>query len=198
MTVIVVGALGCGGGGGSSLSATGRDPANGGECSGSAKGQTCTGEDAYMSCIETACGVQFKACLGNNYAKGDFTGGACAEYMTCQMACPCDATANTCAATCGQQYMMAGTCATCMTTLSACMTAAACTEPVCTATPTTGATTSTGTGTGTGASCKALTACCATISDANIAAACKSSQTGGAEQTCALMIQGFQSLGYCK
>mgnify|MGYP001768862201 CR=1 FL=1 len=203
MAAILVGGLGCGGGDSSDkgLSATGRDPANGGQCSGSSTGQTCTGEEAYMSCIATACGAQIKACYGNNYAKGDFSGGACSELIACQMACPCDATGATCVAACSQQHMMASLCSTCMTTMGACLTAAGCAAPVCGGT-TTGNTTSistgTGTGTGTGSSCAAFQACCASITGPSIATMCSLAQTGGAEQSCALALQGFQQSGYCK
>jgi hypothetical protein len=192
---IFAGAAGCGGGSGGSsyTSPTGRSAANGGQCPGSSSGQTCTGEQAYMDCAMKACGTQYKTCFGNNYAKGDFTGGTCADFIACEMNCPCDATKATCEGTCtaGLATATGATCMTCLTTLSTCVTGAACTQPVCTTGTTTTTTTSTGT------NCAALQTCCGKMADATIKAACQSAITsaGGDDATCALILPSLQT--YC-
>lgn len=191
-------AAGCGGGSGSSnyTSPTGRSPANGGECPASSSGETCTGEDAYYDCLIAACDAQSKACFGSNYMKGDFTGGVCADFMTCMLACPCDATGDTCVGTCVSTYILAATataCMTCATTLQGCTDAAGCVEPVCTPTGT-----NTNTSTTTGASCTALAACCAAV-PATATAQCQAALTAAAgdETTCSAILGGFQSSGLC-
>jgi hypothetical protein len=193
---LLASAAGCGGDSNSSnyTSPTGRSPATGGQCPGSTSGQTCTGEQAYNDCLTKACGAQAKTCFGNNYIKGDFTGGACSGLITCLMACPCDATGDACMAQCGMTYMTDATCASCTTTLQACTTTAGCVEPVCT---TTGTNTSTSTST-TGANCTALQACCATLATAE-ATACQAAlaQAAGVDTTCASVLAGFKAASLC-
>jgi len=193
---LLVSAAGCGGGSssGNYTSPTGRSPATGGQCPGSTSGQTCTGEQAYYDCLTKACGTEAKACFGNNYLKGDYTGGSCSDFMTCMMACPCDSTADACTTQCAVTYVMSAAgaaCATCTTTLQACTTLAACTAPVCTTGTTTTTTTSTGT------NCAALQTCCGKMADATIKAACQSAITsaGGDDATCALILPSLQT--YC-
>jgi hypothetical protein len=193
-------AAGCGGSSGSNgTSSTGRSASNGGQCPGSSSGQSCTGEAAYNTCELNACGAQYKVCFGNNFASGNYAGGACSDFLTCELKCPCDATAMTCEQTCATQYMLTSTvCATCLGTLSACVDSgagAACTKPVCT---TTGTATNTNTNTSTGTNCAALQTCCASAAGA-VATACQSAlaNTGGVDTTCAGVLSGFKTAGYC-
>ena len=115
-----------------------------GQCTGSTSSQTCTGEDAYAQCLETACDAQLKTALGNGYASGSFSG-PCAPYISCELACPCDATASACDNNC---YMTDVTrnasCSVAFSAISVCSLGSGCTLPVCTAN-TTGAATSTAT-----------------------------------------------------
>ena len=206
VTGIVALVVGCGGSSGSKTSGSGRSGATGGQCPASSNGQTCTGEAAYETCVMGVCGTQYKACFGNNYASGNFTGGACADWVSCEMACPCDATATTCESTCSAQFLTttAGqTCLSCLTTLETCVSGAACTQPVCTTTSTNTNTatltnTNTATNTGTGTSCAALTACCATLTGA-VATGCQAavSSAAGVDATCASLLTSFKSGGYC-
>ena len=229
-TFLAVGILalttGCGSGGSSGSTATstatdtttstsigsGRTASNGGQCPASSGGQSCTGEAAYAACSMNACGAQYQACFGSNYASGNFTGGACAGFMTCELQCPCDSTAQTCEMNCSTQYLVTAagvTCAACLETLSACVTAAktpptgtgTCAPPVCTTTPaptSTATSTATSISTATGTNCLALQACCATIPVA-LASACQASLTNaaGVDTTCALIVSGFKQAGYC-
>lgn len=200
LSTLLVGLAGCGGGGSDNggLSSTGRDPAIGGQCQGRT-GQTCTGQDAYVACYSKACGPQLAASFGSGSAKGDFTGGACADLMKCLLACPCDATAGACEVTCGQTYAMTGTCASSMLALSTCSQTAGCTVPACTGGTGTTATTSTGIGTGTatGGGCPALKACCATLTNATFITQCNAAVAAG-EAVCGEILQVFQISGYCK
>ena len=210
-------AVGCGGsssgtggpdGGGSS--STGRTASNGGQCPGSSTGQSCTNESAYESCLLNACGTQYKAALGNNFASGNFAGSPCADFMNCELKCPCDTTATTCEAACFTQY--AGSTSTCYTALmavEACVvgnTTCACTQATNTNTSTatstaTGTGTSTGTGTGTG-SCAALSGCCASI----VAMAgggvtvqeCQAAYAAVPDATCAQTLSAYKTEGICK
>jgi hypothetical protein len=195
---LYAGAAGCGGGSGSSnyTSPTGRSPANGGQCPASSSGQTCTGEDAYYDCLIKACDAQSKACFGNSYLKGDFTGGVCADFMNCVLLCPCDATGDACVMNCTATYVMSATstaCMTCALTLQTCTETAGCVEPVCT---TTGI--DAGTPTTTGPNCAALQACCA-VAPAAAAAQCQAALTAAAgdETTCLGILTAFQAQGLC-
>jgi hypothetical protein len=198
VAVIFASAAGCGGGSGSKKSPTGRDPALGGMCPASSGGKTCTGEKAYADCMTAACGAQAKGCIGANYAQGDFSGSPCADFMTCEMACPCDATGDSCVMTCVGNYVTpVPTCSACALPLQGCLAGAACELPKCDPTGTT-TSTSTATNTATGANCKALQTCCGSMPSA-VAPSCQAALTsaGGVESSCAAVIQGFQGAGYC-
>lgn len=206
VVAILFGLTGCGGGSSNGTSPTGRTGSTGGQCPASSKGQTCTGEDAYNNCVASACGTQVKACFGNNYAKGDFTGSVCADWMSCQMKCPCDATASTCEGTCATQYLMsaAGTsCMTCVTTLGACVQAATnCTQPVCTTTTTTttNTTTTTTTTTSTGTGCAGAIACCnalASLGGATLVQQCQAALAGQTDAVCEQVVASYKQAGLC-
>jgi hypothetical protein len=211
VAVVFAVAAGCGGGSSNGTSSSGRTGSTGGQCPSSSSGQTCTGEDAYNTCMMAACGAEYKACFGNNYASGNFTGGVCADWVNCMLKCPCDATATTCETNCNMSLTTAAgqPCMTCVLSLSACVetgAGAACTAPVCTPTGTatntatntvTLTTTSTTTTTSTGTNCAALQACCAKMADATMKTACQSAATsaGGVDSTCALILPQLQT--YC-
>jgi len=218
VAVILACAAGCGSGtSNKGTSSTGRSGSTGGQCP-SSTGQSCTGGDAYTQCEMAACGPQYKTCFGTNFASGDFTGGACADYINCMLPCPCDGSAaqSTCETNCSAMLTSTtGTsCMSCLTTLGTCVSAAACTKPVCSTTGTTTGTattssststlttlntsTLTATSTSTGTNCAGLQACCASMTG-TIATACQDSiaNTGGVDSKCALVVQGFQQGGYC-
>jgi hypothetical protein len=205
VAVVFAVAAGCGGGSSNNgTSSSGRSASSGGMCPGSSSsGEVCTGEEAYANCELSACGTEYKACFGANYASGNYAGGACADWMNCMMACPCDATATTCETNCSMTLATAAgqTCMTCLLSLQACTdtgAGASCTQPVCTSTNTTTSTaTSTSTTTSTGTNCAALAACCARMTDATMQTACQSaaSSAGGVDSTCALILPQLQS--YC-
>lgn len=41
-------------------------------------------------CLKQDCGDSYTQCLGKNYAKGDYSGGACANVFECMLACNCE------------------------------------------------------------------------------------------------------------
>lgn len=144
-----------------------------------------------------SCGTPYQTCFGANYAKGDFSGGVCADFMACQLKCPCGtAEATTCESTCALQLMQttAGqNCMTCLTALATCVQAAACAQPVCT-TPGGGV----DAGGTTGGGCAAAKACCTKLGaqlGTQVATACQSSLAGLTEDQCAQVLVGYQS--YC-
>jgi hypothetical protein len=200
--------FGCGGSSdsnGGKTNSNGRNTATG-QCPGassSGAAETCTGEDAYQQCILASCTPQFQACFGNGFTSGNFTGGACADYMGCQMACPCDSSAVTCETACQQKMLANPSCMTCMTTVSTCTLGSGCAQPVCTpATATsTNTKTTTSTATATGGSCAAVGACCATLTAGATAAQYQSTCAtivAAGEATCAQILSSWQSAGLCK
>jgi hypothetical protein len=165
-----------------------RDPSTG-QCPAGSSGQICVGEQAYLDCLTAACGTQVEACFGSNYANGDFTGGRCAAYRTCERACPCDAAGNTCVAACAQQYMLlAPECMACASSLQSCTVAAGCKAPVCTSTGTTSAT----------GRCTALASCCGSL-PSTTATSCQVALAGAGDvdATCAAVLEALQAAGYC-
>ena len=122
------------GNGGNPGGGNGRTIVSGGQCT-SSSGQSCTGEADFETCVIGACGTQLSACFGDGISSG-VVGGSCADYMNCELACPCDGTATTassCETNCGEQYVSAQSpCGTCLQLLSSCMRLSGCTQPVCT------------------------------------------------------------------
>jgi len=172
--------------------ANGRNAVSG-QCTTSAT-QTCTGEDAYATCLESNCDSQLKAMLGSGYASGSFSG-ACAAFMNCELACPCDATAATCESTCTTTNLLGDSnCAAAAMAVETCSTAAGCVQGVCTATTPTS--TGPGTTTGTG-SCAQVQACCATMAGTAYAASCAQVSSGG-EAACAQAYAAWVQAGLCK
>ena len=172
----------CGGGSsGGFTSPTGRTASSGGAV---CKNQSCAAEYKYYSCLTSTCGTQAQTCFGASYTSGTFSG-ACAELITCTMACPCDQTGNTCLGLC--YAAITADCQTCVTTLSTCTAGAGCQQATC----------NNDAASTTGTNCVALQACCTKMTDATVKAACQTSITnaGGVDSTCALILQGIQS--YC-
>jgi hypothetical protein len=194
----------CGSSSSSNTPSTGRSPSTGGQCpAGSTSGQTCTGEAAFNSCIMTACGAQYQACFGSNYASGNFAGSACADFLTCEIQCPCDATAKTCEYTCYTQHAAVGSaCSNALLALGVCAAAntaptGACVSPVCTGGTPPDTSTSTTTSTTTGPNCAAVAACCARMTNATMQSACLQSipNMKNDEVTCGLALSPLQT--YC-
>jgi hypothetical protein len=191
-----------------------RNPTTG-ECTGESSGKVCTGEAEYQTCLISKCDAQFKACLGNDYSKGTFLG-PCADFMKCEMNCPCDATSSACALNC---YTAAGsTCVPCLLTANSCMTSAGCIEPVCTPGTSTATLTSTSTATltststltatltqtstntSTGTGCAAAQACCQALASAAGAAAvqqCQAALAGLTDAACAQAVSSYKLAGLC-
>jgi hypothetical protein len=194
----------CGGGSDNGSTSGGRSAASGGQCPAGSSGQTCTGEQAYQDCVMAACGTQYKACFGNNFMTGDLTGGVCADWMTCTLKCPCDASKTACESNCTSKYLMdiaTGTttpCGTCTLTLAACVSAAACTMPVCTDAPNT--TTSTQTTTSTSTGCAGAKTCCAALTATAGAAAaqqCTAALAGQPDAVCEQVVAVYRQAGIC-
>jgi hypothetical protein len=206
-TFLAVGilALAAGCGGSDNKSTSGRTFSNGGQCPASSSGEVCTGEDAYNTCELNACGTEYKACFGNNFASGDFAGGVCADFFACEMKCPCDATATTCEETCTTQYLTTAagaTCAACVTTLSTCVTTGAgatCTNPVCTTTST-NTNTNTNTDTSTSTGCAGALACCTALGTtygATVTTQCQTALAGQTDATCDQVVSAYKAAGIC-
>jgi hypothetical protein len=208
-TLTVLGLLvGCGGsdgkgtdgGGPGGTSSTGRDPLTG-QCIG-ASDEVCTGEDAYLTCLVGKCDAQLKPCYGSDYTQRKYSSGACADFMNCEMKCPCDATKDACEASCMAQHADAVTsCLSCTATVAACIAGSGCAEPVCTsATSTltsTATMTSTSTSTATG-SCAAALACCQSLGPslgAAVVQQCQALVAGQTDATCAQAIATYKA--YC-
>lgn len=193
-------AAGCGGGS-DSKSTGGRTASNGGQCPASSSGQTCTGEDAYETCLMNACGTQYKAALGNNFASGNFAGSPCADFMNCLLKCPCDATGDSCEVTCFTQHAASGSaCYTAMMAVQACVVATTCAMPVCGPSTATTTSTSTTTGTSTGTGCAGALACCTALASsggASVVQACKDALAGQTDAVCTQFVATYKSAGLC-
>jgi hypothetical protein len=186
---ILVVSMGCGSSSNDNKSSGGRSPASGGMCPASSSGQTCTGEQAYLDCLQAACGTQYKDCFGNDYMSGVF-GGKCGDYLTCLMACPCDATASSCESNCTNLVLTNAACQTCLLTMGLCTQGAGCQQP-CQGT-------GIDAGPAAGANCTALAACCSSL-DASLAPTCQTAlaAAGGVETTCSTILGGFKSANLC-
>jgi hypothetical protein len=197
---ILAATVGCGGSSGNGTSSTGRSASNGGQCP---VDSTCTGEAEYENCLLTACGAEYKACFGANFASGDFTGSPCADFIKCEMACPCDATGQACEANCATQYAAMGSaCYTAITALATCVGAnvtpnGSCVPPVCSGGPT-GTSTSTDTSTSTG--CAEALACCTSLGatyGAAVAQQCAAALSGQTDAVCAQLVASYRQAGVC-
>jgi hypothetical protein len=154
-----------------------------------------------------ACGTQYKAALGNNFASGNFAGSPCADFMTCELKCPCDTTATTCEAACFTQY--AGSTSTCYTALmavEACVVGnTSCTCTLATNTNTSTATstatkTTTSTSTSTGTGCAGALACCTALASAggaSVVQACKDALAGQTDAVCTQFVSVYKTNGLC-
>ena len=206
----------------STPTANGRNPMTG-FCSGSTA-LTCTGDQAaYEQCILTYCNASAVAAFGPGYASGSFAG-ACGAMMSCQLACPCDATANGCELGCVQAVLTGGsTCMDALLALRTCYTAAGCVTPSCTPN-TTGVATDTSTSSSTATltnlgtatatytnlstatatgGCAAAAQCCATLAALGGAAAAQAQQecatvTSAGEAACNQVLGMWQASGFCK
>lgn len=194
-------AAGCGGSSSSSAgytSPTGRTVSSGGYV---CENQSCAAQDTYYSCVEGKCDAQAKTCFGPSYASGTFAG-TCQAFITCTMACPCDANGSTCLATC---LLDATTdCQTCVGALQTCQSTATCVPATCpndsgTAAQNDAATAKNDGSTATGTNCATALVCCASIPavaaayiptcQATVAAA------AGDETACAQVVSQFKANG---
>jgi hypothetical protein len=194
-----------------------------GFCSGSTA-LTCTGDQAaYEQCIFANCNAQAVAAFGAGYSSGSFAG-TCGAMMNCQLACPCDATANGCELGCVQAVLTGGsTCMDALLALRTCYTAAGCVTPSCTPN-TTGIATDTSTSVGTATytnlgtatatytnistatatgGCAAAAQCCATIVAAGGPGAAQAQQECAVisslpPASCNQLLATWQTAGYCK
>src|SRR5690554_2481497 len=98
---------------------TGDGDGDGDECSSSPYGDQgeCT---EYVTCVETNCQTQYESCFGADYLNGNF-GGACADYMSCNLACECGDT--DCTTECYNSHAAMGSaCGDCLVNdISACV-----------------------------------------------------------------------------
>jgi hypothetical protein len=158
-------------------------------------GQTCTGTAEYETCMTNACDAKIKACFGNDYQSGSY-GGSCADMIKCYVACKCDATYNTCAGNCTTQYASNTACQTCMTDMTACLMAANCKQPTCTAGGSDGGSI-TKDGTIVTGDCASLAACCKTVASAYKAPCDQVVATGNA-QACSINFTAWKQAGICQ
>ena len=195
---ILVLTVGCGGSSSTGYtSPTGRTAASGGlEC----KSQNCAAQDTYYTCAASKCDAQVKSCFGPSYTSGTF-GGTCQSFISCTMACPCDATGATCILAC--EAAVSVDCATCGTTLETCATASGCGAQPAACTSVTTQTSDAGTAkndgsTATGTGCAAAQACCtalATSYGASISQQCSAALTGLTDAECDQALTVYKT--YC-
>lgn len=177
--------------GGSSSNGSGFNATKLSSCSSSSG--TCTGTDAYNTCIENKCSSSYKMCFGDGYKSGQF-GGVCASYLDCVSKAP-DPCKNSCA-------LPTGDCQTCLISkIVACTTSAGCTPPQCSFTGASGSGTgSSGRSGGTAGTsaasgtCNDLNACCAKITDANLKSACEQAYSAAKSSGDAVCSAALQSL----
>jgi hypothetical protein len=125
-----------------------------------ASGEACAEEGAgapadcdtteYGECLQMQCEAEYKDCLGNGYASGNFAGGRCKEMMDCAMAAP-----DPCTADCAPS----DDCTSCMLEIANCSFGSSCELPECAGG---GGSTPSGS-TGSGGGCAALDECCASM-----------------------------------
>jgi len=142
------------------------------KCGGSGSGGTSTGPDACGTCVTNRCATEINACFSS--------GGACISW-----------------ANAGCKGLPDATCITCTEKLSACEASKCATE----------CKSDSGTKSDTGASdigasdgggdCKTLALCCPSLTG-DLKTGCDSSVSSGVESTCAAVLSGFKSAGYCK
>jgi len=68
-------------------------------------------------CLTGDCASQLKVAAGDNWPNGDYTGGACADYVTCVAGCACELA---CSLECRKQYVDSGACLQAMTAVGSC------------------------------------------------------------------------------
>ena len=111
LLVAAIAAMGCGGG-------SGNVPVPDG-----ATGQQCTPSASCLSCIKLSCDSQARAALGAGYQSGNFSGGACPNFV----ACTCNTTGKE--SVCAQAD--GANCVTTFAALGACLDATACFDSTC-------------------------------------------------------------------
>jgi hypothetical protein len=97
-------------------------------CSALVGAQTCPAATQYGECVVAQCDAQYKAAYGDGYAAGSFDG-PCAQYASCVVGCPCDATYNTCRIDC--RNAAPTTCLTALQSAENCLQSAGCLPGVC-------------------------------------------------------------------
>lgn len=159
-------------------------------------GQTCTGVDAYVSCLQTACNDGLSQCFGPNYATSEYTGSVCADYAACATTSP----------TCGSCVPSSG-CQTCLTSLVSCIQGSTCTAPFCTGgtgiggTPSADGGGSSDGGTVIQGTCADLQACCDTIQDPSGQSAClqtlADAKARAGDPDCAVVLSTYRAARIC-
>jgi len=131
-----------------------------------------TGPDACGTCVTNKCGSEINACFSSS--------GACIAW-----------------ANAGCKGLPDATCISCTEKLGACESSQCATE----CKSDTGTKTDTGTpdlgASDGGGECKTLALCCPTLTG-DLKTGCESSVASGADSTCAAVLSGFKSAGYCK
>lgn len=167
---------------------------NGGTSNGGSSSNSCDGTDptgmgmddcpGLVDCAETQCSDEYETCLGADYLDGDFTGGACADYMDCVVACDeddCD---------CQEGCEMSQACSSCFTTtLGNCVANSCLNEALACAGGGEGGAGSGGAGGLGDATCADLTACCASLGDQ--AASCQQVAGLGQDIACSVAFTTF-------
>jgi hypothetical protein len=118
------GSDGSGGGSGTADDAPGSGGSSAATCGGEGGSpeSTCTEDEleAWTDCQNDGCVNLAKQCYGDGFEDGDLSGGQCAEYTECVLACTsgCD-TDQDCVADCSPLFE--GDCAGCVAGYSACI-----------------------------------------------------------------------------
>lgn len=140
----------------------------------------------YSECLQTQCEAEYKDCLGNGYASGNFAGGRCKEMLDCVMAAP-DPCMNDCE--------ISDDCTACFGEIATCALGSSCALPECAGGggPTPGPT-------GSGGGCAALDDCCASMQDADQQEQCTQQADAvraGGDAVCDAALSIYQASGTC-
>lgn len=136
----------------------------------------------YQRCVQSACGAQFRACYGPDYASGIYNGGPCSAWQACVNGCGCN---QTCQLACGQTPL---TCSDCVAgALSICVGGSACAPAQCVVVDA---------GSAAVGGCNRLALCCASLFDRTQQVQCNTlyqDLSPAGDQACQGIIPSFYS-----
>lgn len=154
----------------------------------------------FGECAQRECESDYAECMGEDFANGDFSGGACEDMFECLQGCSSGDTCDTgCAVDCFGDASEA--CTNCMLAAGECG-AEACPDEyeACNEEPPTSTTSTTTAGTtgGGGGTCTDLEACCDSM-EGELQEGCLAGleSAAGSDDTCDLILQTYQAIGQC-